>query len=146
MFATSLESCLWTEKYPYHSYTDALRWNDKFEYKMNYLLINNKEIGGWKYDIATNTVNFRIGGNYSIPFMVKLLQAVVSIHTTLHTISVTTNNSITIAIIIPTSTASIALLRRSFEGDKERVQSARGIMERGRKPSQRSPRTHPFLP
>ena len=112
MFATSLESCLWTEKYPYHSYTDALRWNDKFEYKMNYLLINNKEIGGWKYDIATNTVNFRIGGNYSIPFMVKLLQAVVSIHTTLHTISVTTNNSITIAIIIPTSTASIALLRR----------------------------------
>lgn len=76
MFVTSLDSCMWSENYPHHSYTDALRWDGKFEYKMNYLLINNKKITGWEYDIATSTVNFLVGENYTKPFRVRLRQAV----------------------------------------------------------------------
>ena len=59
IYVSSLQSCLWTEEWPYYNYSKALRWSNKnFVYKNNFLFTEAKN--GSEYDIATDTRGFRL--------------------------------------------------------------------------------------
>ena len=73
IFINTLTSCLWSDKPPYVSFHNALRWNKKsFVYKDNYLTLDvNVKISHKNdrlfvltpdVDISTDTSNFILGG------------------------------------------------------------------------------------
>lgn len=61
VFINTLTSCLWTEYPPHNSFEKALRWNDKFVYRGNYVdaLFNIIDVDyhhGKKTDVANSTI------------------------------------------------------------------------------------------
>lgn len=61
VYISSLGACLWYEKYPFYSAEKALRWENVFVYKQNFIhpAENFKTLTGPEYDIATDTHHFR---------------------------------------------------------------------------------------
>ncbi|PFX30181.1 uncharacterized protein LOC111323890 [Stylophora pistillata] len=65
VYISTLSACLWNEKYPFHSVHEAIRWNNTFEYRGNFILPAKefKALIGPEYDIATDTHHFKAEGN-----------------------------------------------------------------------------------
>ena len=61
VYTSSLRSCLWYEEDPFYSAENALRWNNTFEYRGNFIqpAENFTELTGPEYDIATDTHHFQ---------------------------------------------------------------------------------------
>ena len=61
VYISSLDACLWYEKYPFYSVEKALRWNNTFVYKGNFIHPSKdfKPLSGPDYDIATDTHHFK---------------------------------------------------------------------------------------
>ncbi|KAJ7323735.1 hypothetical protein OS493_030857 [Desmophyllum pertusum] len=60
-----MSACLWYEKYPFYSAQRAIRWNNTFEYRGNFIHPTKKfnPLKGPEYDIATDTHHFQSEGN-----------------------------------------------------------------------------------
>ena len=58
IYVSSLQRCLWTNKFPHHDFKKALRWSGNIVYKKNYLI--TKALSGPEYDIATDTKGFQL--------------------------------------------------------------------------------------
>lgn len=60
VYISSLDACLWYEKYPFYSVEKALRWNNTFVYSGNFIhpLNDFTPLSGPDYDIATDTHHF----------------------------------------------------------------------------------------
>ena len=61
VYISSLRACQWYEDYPFYSAEKALRWNNTFEYRGNFIHPgkNFEPLTGPEYDIATDTHHFR---------------------------------------------------------------------------------------
>jgi len=58
IYVSSLQRCVWTEKFPHHNRSEALRWSSRFVYKNNFLF--TEAMNGSDYDIATDTIGFHL--------------------------------------------------------------------------------------
>jgi len=58
IYVSSLQSCVWTEEFPYYNYSEALRWSRNFVYRNNFLSMEANN--GSEYDIATDTKDFHL--------------------------------------------------------------------------------------
>ena len=65
VYISTLSACLWYEKYPFYSAQRAIRWNNTFEYRGNFIHPTKKfnPLKGPEYDIATDTHHFQSEGN-----------------------------------------------------------------------------------
>ena len=71
---STLSACLWYEEYPFHSVQKAIRWNNTFEYRGNFIhpAKEFKPLKGPEYDIATDTHHFQAEGNQNMDITVGL--------------------------------------------------------------------------
>jgi len=62
IFVSSLQRCVWTEEFPYHDPSKALRWSRNFVYKNNSIIFDGggEALSGSEYDIATDTKRFHL--------------------------------------------------------------------------------------
>lgn len=74
VYISSLGSCLWYEKYPFYSTERALRWNNTFVYRKNFIhpAKHFKPLMGPQYDIATDTHHFQDNDNDDKNIKVKI--------------------------------------------------------------------------
>ena len=68
VYISTLSACLWYEKHPFYSLHRAIRWNNTFEYRDNFIhpAKNFKPLKGPEYDIATDTHHFQSEGSSEI--------------------------------------------------------------------------------
>ena len=74
VYVSTLSACLWYEEYPFHSVQKAIRWNNTFEYRGNFIhpAKEFKPLKGPEYDIATDTHHFQAEGNQNMDITVGL--------------------------------------------------------------------------
>lgn len=71
IYVSSLQRCVWTEKFPHRNRSEALRWSSRFVYKNNFLF--TEAMNGSDYDIATDTIGFHLNStNENSPVKVFL--------------------------------------------------------------------------